>query len=224
MIYLILFLEGILTFISPCLLPMIPVYLSYIAGSNDSFRRHSTVKNAIGFVLGFTFVFVTMGAFMGTLGVFLASYSRIVSIFAGIVMILLGLSFMDIIRIPFFNLQSNREMKRNTGGFFQSVLFGVVFSISWTPCVGAFLGSALMMAASSGGVLKGIIMLLIYSLGLGIPFLLSALLLDELKSSFDFIKKHYRIISTISGVFLIVIGLLMISGIFGSILRMLSVV
>ena len=223
MLYLILFLEGILTFISPCLLPMIPVYLSYIAGSNNSFGRHSTVKNAIGFVLGFSFVFVTMGAFMGTLGVFLAAYSRIVNIIAGIVMILLGLSFMDIIRIPFFNLQSNREMKRNTGGFFQSVLFGVVFSISWTPCVGAFLGSALMMAASSGGVLKGIIMLFIYSLGLGIPFMLSALLMDELKSSFDFIKKHYDIISTISGVFLISIGLLMITGIFGSILRMLSV-
>lgn len=223
MLYLILFLEGILTFISPCLLPMIPVYLSYIAGSDNSFGRHSTVKNAIGFVLGFTFVFVTMGAFMGTLGVFLAAYSRIVSVFAGIVMILLGLSFMDIIRLPFFNLQKNREMKRNTGGFFQPVLFGVVFSISWTPCVGAFLGSALMMAASSGGVLKGIIMLFIYSLGLGIPFMLSALLLEELKSSFDFIKKHYRIISTVSGVFLIFIGLLMITGIFGSILRMLSV-
>jgi cytochrome c-type biogenesis protein len=203
---------------------MIPVYLSYIAGSNSSLSRRSSAKNAFGFVLGFTVVFVTMGAFMGTLGVFLASYSHIVSIIAGIVMILLGLSFMDIIRIPFFNIQRGRDLGNNPGGFFRSVLFGIVFSISWTPCVSTFLGSALMIAASSGGVFKGIIMLLTYSLGLGIPFLLSALLLDELKSSFDFIKRHLRVISIISGVFLIIIGLLMISGIFGAFLRILSAI
>jgi cytochrome c-type biogenesis protein len=222
LIYFILFLEGILTFISPCLLPMIPVYLSYIAGSDGSFRRHSTIKNAFGFIFGFTIVFVVLGAFMGTIGVFLTTYSHIVSIIAGIVMILLGLNFMGVLRLPFLNFQSSREMKYNTGGFVQSVLFGIVFSISWTPCVGAFLGSALMMAASTGGILKGIIMLLIYSLGLGIPFMLSALLLDELKTSFDFIKRNYRVISIASGLFLIIIGLLMISGIFGSVLRVLS--
>lgn len=222
MIYLILFLEGILTFISPCLLPMLPVYLSYLAGSDSAFRKNATVKNAAGFVLGFSIVFVILGAFMGTLGVFLANYSRIVNIIAGFIMILLGLSFMGVIRIPFFSSRSNIEIKRDSAGFFQSVLFGIVFSISWTPCVGAFLGSALMMAASTGGVFKGIVMLLVYSLGLGIPFMLSAILMDQLKSSFDFIKRHYKGISTASGIFLIIIGLLMIFGIFGSFLRLLS--
>jgi cytochrome c biogenesis protein CcdA len=106
--------------------------------------------------------------------------------------------------------------------FFRSVLFGMVFSVSWTPCVGAFLGSALMLATQSGSVVKGVLMLLAYSIGLGIPFILSALLIAKLKSAFDFIKKHYGIINKISGIFLIVVGLLMATGLFGSFLSLLS--
>lgn len=222
MIYLVLLFEGILTFISPCFIPMLPLYLSYLAGSESSRGINSSIKNSVGFVLGFTFVFVVMGAFSATLGVFLLTYSRIIDIVAGAIIILLGLNFLNIINIPLFNLQRSNISIKNMGRFFSSVLFGMVFSVSWTPCVGAFLGSALMMAASSGGVMKGIFMLLVYSLGLGIPFILSAFLFDQIKGSFGYIKKHYRAISAISGGFLIIIGILMISGILGSFIRLLS--
>jgi len=222
LVYLILFLEGILTFISPCLLPMIPLYISYLAGSGRSGDR-SSIVNAIGFVIGFTSVFVSLGAFMGTVGTFLLSYSRIVDVICGIIMLVLGLNFTGIIRIPVLNSGKGADYYSKKRGFFPSVLFGMVFSVSWTPCVGTFLGSALMMAASSGGALKGTFMLLVYSFGLGIPFLLSALLIDQVKGTFDFIKKHYKAVTVISGALLIIVGVLMISGLFGSLLRYLSI-
>ena len=107
-------------------------------------------------------------------------------------------------------------------GFFSSLLFGIVFSIGWTPCVGAFLGSALMLAASQGHAIEGGIMLLTYSLGLGIPFLISALLIDKLKGAFDFIKKHYKVINVISGCLLVAVGVLMATGMFGKLLAIMS--
>ena len=102
--------------------------------------------------------------------------------------------------------------------FFSAYLFGVIFSVGWTPCVGAFLGSALMMASTSGTVVKGIMMLLFYSLGLGVPFMISAILIDNLKSAFTFIKKHYNIINIISGALLVIIGILMATGLLARVL------
>ncbi len=121
-------------------------------------------------------------------------------------------------------LLTNTTEAQNTEnlGFFSSLIFGVVFSIGWTPCVGAFLGSALMLATSEGKVLTGVIMLLLYSLGLGIPFFISAILIDKLRGAFTFIKKHYKIINTVCGVLLIIVGVLMATGIFGKFLSFLS--
>ena len=107
-------------------------------------------------------------------------------------------------------------------GFFSAFLFGIVFSVGWTPCVGAFLGSALMLASQQGHVLEGMAMLLVYSLGLGIPFLISSLIVDKLKSAFDWIKMHYNIINKICGIFLVVIGILMATGLMGRFLALLS--
>ena len=107
-------------------------------------------------------------------------------------------------------------------GFFSALLFGIVFSIGWTPCVGAFLGSALMLAASQGQVLEGVLMLLAYSIGLGIPFLVSAVLIDKLKGAFNFIKRHYNVINIISGSLLVLIGILMATGVFDMLLRFLA--
>lgn len=222
MAYILIFFEGILTFISPCLLPMLPLYISYLAGSNAGTGSGSSIKNALGFILGFTVIFVSLGAFMGTLGVFLASYDRIISVISGIIMIILGLNFMDVIRIPLLNTGRGIEIRESKGGFFHSALFGMVFSLSWTPCVGTFLGSALMMAATSGGIHIGALMLLVYSLGLGIPFILSALLIDQIRNYFSFIKKHYRIVNIISGSFLILTGILMLSGVFETLLRLIN--
>ncbi|MEG2295634.1 MAG: cytochrome c biogenesis CcdA family protein [Oscillospiraceae bacterium] len=220
--YIILFLEGIITFISPCMLPMLPIYISYFAGSNIENKSKSTIKNAFGFVLGFTIVFVILGAFAGTIGRFLTSYSTIFNVISGGIMILFGLNFMEVIRIPLINQNKQIALKTKELGFFSSILFGIIFSIGWTPCVGTFLGSALILAASNGGSVKGILLLLSFSLGLGIPFMISAVLIDRLKSSFDFIKKHYKIINFISGIFLIIIGILMATGFMGYFLSLLT--
>lgn len=220
--YLISFLEGIITFISPCLLPMLPIYISYFAGQNNEGKKKSALKNAIGFVFGFTLVFVSLGAFAGAVGSFLKEYCTVVNIVSGIIVILFGLNFMEVIRIPFINTNLHLKMKTAKIGFLSSVLFGVIFSIGWTPCVGAFLGSALMLAASSGESLKGISMLLSFSLGLGIPFIASAVLIDRLKATFDFIKKHYHVINLISGGLLVMIGLLMATGFMGYFLSLLT--
>ncbi|MHC1694712.1 MAG: cytochrome c biogenesis CcdA family protein [Eubacteriales bacterium] len=212
--YLLSFLEGFITFVSPCLLPMLPVYISYFAGQNTG-KKHKAAVNALGFVLGFTILFVILGAFAGTLGSFLRSHMTAVNIITGIIIILFGLNFMEIIRLPFINNIGGPSGKRGEPGFFSSMLFGIVFSVSWTPCVGTFLGSALMLAAQSGESIKGIFMLLSFSLGLGIPFVVSAVMIDKLKGAFDFIKKHYKIINRISGAILILLGLLIATGLIG---------
>ncbi len=218
--YVISFLEGILTFISPCLLPMLPIYLSYFAGGGTRTLR-KTVTGALGFVLGFTVVFVAMGALAGTLGSFLREYQTAVNIVSGLVVIFFGLHYLGVFQLSIFR-GSNRTVNTRDMGFFSAWLFGVIFSLGWTPCVSAFLGSALMLASQQGHVVEGMLMLLCYSLGLGILFVLSAILIDSLKSAFDFIKRHYGIINRICGILLIVIGVLMATGMMGRLLNLLS--
>lgn len=217
--YFISFLEGIITFISPCLLPMLPIYISYFAGGSERDIKR-VIKNAMGFIGGFTTVFVLLGALAGTLGSLLHEYSMMINIIAGVIVVFFGLNFLGIFKFNIF--KGTKNAKTDNLGFFSSVLFGVVFSISWTPCVGAFLGSALMLAASQGNVLQGVVMLLLYSLGLGIPFFISAILIDRLKDAFTFIKKNYRIINTVSGILLITVGVLMATGLFGKFLVLIS--
>lgn len=225
--YLILFLEGIITFISPCLLPMLPIYVSYFAGSaadnnEQSKHKNSALKNSIAFVLGFGIVFTILGAFAGTLGSLLIKYSTQINIVSGLIIILFGLNFMGVLNIKFLNMTKKIDVEVKQTGFFSTVLFGIVFAIGWTPCVGAYLGSALMIAAQSANVLKGIIMLICFSLGLGIPFIISAVLIDKLKSTFDFIKRNYKTINIISGLLLIIVGILMATGMMGYFLSLLT--
>lgn len=218
--YLISFLEGIITFISPCLLPMLPIYISYFAGNNSN-NSKKTLTHALGFVFGFTIVFVSMGALAGTVGSFLREYQTPVNVISGIIVILFGLNFLGVLKITIFQ-GNQKQINTDNMNFFSSVLFGVIFSIGWTPCVGAFLGSALMLASQQGQTLVGMLMLLTYSLGLGIPFILSAILIHKLKSTFDFIKSHYTIINRISGGFLILVGIMMATGTLGKLLTLLS--
>lgn len=220
--YMISFLEGIITFISPCLLPMLPIYISYFAGGGERTTKKA-VTNALGFVLGFSLVFIAMGALAGTVGSFLTKYQTIVNLVSGVIVIIFGLNFLGVFRLNLFNSnQGNSRFNPENMGFFSAVLFGIIFSIGWTPCVGTFLGSALMLASQQGSVLKGTMMLVAYSVGLGIPFLFSAVLIDKLKTAFDFIKKHYRVINLVSGGLLVVIGILMATGMFGRFLALLS--
>ena len=217
--YIISFLEGIITFVSPCLLPMLPVYVSYFAGGEEKGSKR-VIKNAVGFILGFTLVFVALGALAGTLGRLLVEYRALVNIVTGLVVIFFGLHFLGVFKLDIF--KGIKGAKTENLGFFSSLLFGVVFSVGGTPCVGAFLGSALMLAASRGHVLEGVCMLLCYSLGLGIPFFIRALLIDKLKGAFSFVKRHYNVINTVSGILLIVVGVLMASGLLGKFLNLMS--
>lgn len=217
--YLISFLEGIITFISPCLLPMLPVYVTYFAGGEER-KQSRVIKNSLGFILGFTTVFVLMGALAGFFGELTRKYATVLNIVTGSIVIFFGLSFLGLFRLNIF--KGSRFENKTDLGFFSAILFGIVFSIGWTPCVGAFLGSALMLAANGGSTVQGVMMLLAYSIGLGIPFLISAVLIDKLKGAFNFIKSHYRIINTVSGILLIVMGIMMATGVFGRVLALAS--
>ena len=224
--FVMVFLEGMITFISPCIVPMLPIYFAYLAGESgnedDSSRKllnskginKKFLKNAIGFVIGFTIIFVVLGAFSGSLGRLVSSHIWIVNLIAGLVMIIFGLNFMGLISINFLNRNISYSKVNDKMDFSASVLFGLTFGISFSPCVGAFLGSALALSASQGSVITGIIMLLLYSLGLGIPFIASALLVDQLQTSFDFIKRNHKKINFVSGIFLIIMGIITGLGVF----------
>lgn len=218
--YVISFLEGVVTFISPCLLPMLPIYISYFAGGGERSVK-KTLSGALGFVTGFTIVFVALGALAGTLGSLLKEYQTAVNIVSGLIVIFFGLNFLGVFKLTLFK-GSNHKVNMKNMGFFSAMLFGIIFSVSWTPCVGAFLGSALMLASQQGHVGEGVVMLLVYSLGLGIPFVLSAVLIDYLKSAFNWIKKHYKVINIVCGVLLILVGVLMVTGLIGRMFTLLS--
>ena len=217
--YLISFLEGVITFISPCLLPMLPIYISYFAGGGERSVK-KTLTAAFGFVLGFTVVFVALGALAGTLGSFLRTHQTAVNLISGAVVMAFGLNYLGLLRWNLF--RGSGRAVQGERGFFSAMAFGVIFSVGWTPCVGAFLGSALMMASQQGKALMGMGMLLCYSLGLGVPFLVSAVLIDQLKSAFNWIKAHYGIINKVCGVFLLLVGAAMATGMLSRLLSALS--
>ena len=199
---------------------MLPIYVSYFAGGENS-NIKKTLKNAIGFVTGFTIVFVAMGALAGTIGGVLIKYQTVVNVVTGLIVIFFGMNFIGVIKINLFSGAKGGMPKKDLG-FFSSMLFGIVFSISWTPCVGAFLGSALMLASQQGKVLVGMIMLLVYSLGLGIPFIFSAILIDKLRNTFNFIKRNYKVVNVVCGVLLIAVGVLMMTGMMNKLVVFLS--
>ncbi len=215
--YLITFIEGIISFISPCMLPMLPIYISYFAPGGEGKRK--TLPRVLAFVLGFTLVFTTLGLFAGTLGAFLSKHQSIVNIVCGVLVVTFGLSYLEVIRLPFFK---GMNAGRSADSIVSAFLFGAVYSISLTPCVGAFLGSALMLASTSGGAVKGALLLFVYSMGLGIPFLLSAVLLEKLGDTFSWIKAHYKVINTVCGVFLILVGVAMATGFLNAVLHLFS--
>lgn len=208
--YVLVFLEGILTFISPCILPLLPVYFFYLAGAsgNDTVNRGKLLRNAIGFVIGFTIVFVLLGATATALGSFMKVYIDIFRRISGILMIVFGLNFMGILKLNFLNFEKRMDYSFKELRFFNSIVFGIVFGFGWTPCVGAFLGSALLMAGNSETIVHGTLLLFIYSAGLGVPFILASIAFDSIKNTFKQIQKYNSIISIISGMVLILAGIL----------------
>lgn len=223
--YILLFLEGIITFISPCILPMLPIYISYFTGESgeDNKSRYNTVINTLGFVLGFTVVFTLLGILAGTLGGLIKEYNSIVNIISGVIVIIFGMNYIGIFKIKFLERSFKINIKIRTFKFLSSIIFGMIFAIGWTPCVGTFLGAALMIAINSKEVFKGAIMLLVYSVGLGIPFVICAVFIDSIKGTFNFVKRNYKVINKISGIILIITGIAIMTGYLNRILSILTI-
>jgi len=216
--YVITFLEGIISFISPCTLPLLPVYIAYLTGGQEAELTGAAGGNTkqplrwarpLGFVLGFTVIFCLMGMFAGALSSLFVQHQRVVDVVCGAVVIVFGLVYLGVIPVRFLR---GVEQRGEIRSFFSAMVFGVVYSVSLTPCVGAFLGSAIMLAAASGTAVKGTVLLLVYSLGMGVPFLLSALLIEQLSGAFAAIKRHYAVIDRVCGIFLLLVGAAMACG------------
>lgn len=207
--YLFTFLEGLASFISPCLLPMLPIYISYFMGGEEKNKKKAII-NSIGFVIGFTIVFLVLSIFASTVGSIISEYIKYIKITFGIIIILLGLNYIEIFKLKFLSKTKIVKMSTKNLNFFKTMLFGILFSISWTPCIGTFLSSALLLIAKEQELLKGIVLMFVYSLGLGIPFIISVILIEKLKDVFDFIKKNYKKVKMLSGFILICMGVYII--------------
>jgi cytochrome c-type biogenesis protein len=193
---------------------MLPIYFSYLAGTsgNDKTQnaagKSNLLANSFAFVLGFTLVFVALGATVTTLGHFLINNRSLLQKISGLIMMVFGLSFMGILNLKFLNMEKRLDFKFEKLRFFSSILFGMVFGFGWTPCLGTFLGSALALASSSKTITQGVLLLLVYSIGLGIPFILTSVLFEKVKGAFKLIQKHSRTISIVSGILLVIAGIL----------------
>lgn len=213
------FFAGLISFLSPCVLPLVPGYLSYISGvSSDQMRdgadaetRRRVMVNAVGFVLGFSLVFVALGASATALGQLMLTQLDMLSKVAGAVIILFGLHTMGILRIKWLYMEKRVQLNAKPLGVLGAVLVGMAFGFGWTPCIGPILASILAVAATQETVGQGISLLTVYSLGLGIPFLLAGLAINQFFAVFDKIKRHMRAVEIASGLLLIAVGILMIT-------------
>lgn len=210
MAYIFTFIEGVFAFVSPCILPMLPIFLAYISADEEKSVQKRFV-NTLFFVLGFTFSFVVMGRTAFSLGRFLQSYKRLLIKLAGVAMVFFGCVYLDI-----FNINLGREAKNIGGkGLISNFLFGISYSFGWTPCMGVFLGSALTLAGVQDTVFKGMLLLFCFGMGLGLPFILFSLMYAKLRGVVDFLKKNSQKIKLIGGGMLIAVGLAMVFDLFG---------
>ena len=215
------FVEGLITFLSPCVLPMLPVYVLYFTGGEDA-GTGRTLARALSFSAGFGAVFVLLGVFAGTLGALLARYQRIVNVALGLAMIVLGLAYAGVLRLPALERLMGAlrpGVRVEAKGCLSCAALGVIFSVGWSPCTGTFLGSAMMMAAAQGHALGGVALLACYALGLAVPFVLCALAIDRLKGALNAVKRHYAAVNRACGAFLVLVGLLMMTGWFARLPR-----
>ncbi len=212
---------GIISFLSPCILPVIPSYLAFITGMSieelsqqESLRkvRKKVIANSLMFILGFAILFIALGVSATFIGKFLYKNIRWFEIIGGVLVIILGLHFAGIFRLKFLDREKKIHLKKKPLGYLGTCLVGMAFGAGWTPCVGPILGAILAMAATTQDILKGVILLIFYSAGLGIPFLLSAIILHKFFEYFKTIRKYFKVISIVGGVLLIIVGILLISG------------
>lgn len=208
------FLAGVLMFLAPCTLPIVPGYLAFIAG-----KQGRVMSNALAFVLGFSVVFILLGTFAGLFGALLAPWRDTLAQVAGVILIFFGLVMLGV-RIPFLSGQKSVRLPAwlSVGHPASSALIGVLFAVGWSPCIGPILGTILLLASSSATALQGAMLLAVFSLGLGLPFLLTALLLDKAQSAFARFTRAANILSKVGGLVLVGLGLLMLTGRMGLLL------
>lgn len=213
------FAAGLLTFLSPCVLPLIPGYLSFMTGltsaelADESHRTSEVMVPALLFVMGFSIIFVALGASASVLGQFLSQYRVLLEKVAGVVVVLFGVLMLGIIKVPGLYGEARFDLSRaRSFGRWAGLVMGMAFAAGWTPCVGPILGSILALAGTSGSVAKGALLLLVYSIGLGVPFLLVAFLFGRVTPLLKWLNRHALIINRVAGVVLIAVGILIFSG------------
>jgi cytochrome c-type biogenesis protein len=221
------FLAGLLSFLSPCVLPLIPSYITYITGlsfadlqtGNLSRNvRRQTLIHSLLFIAGFTTIFVLLGASASFIGEYLQEHMILIRRIGGILIVLFGIHLTGLVPIRLLLGEKRFNINRKPAGYFGSFMVGVAFSAGWTPCIGPILTSILMIAATEETLSRGVILLLAYSLGLAIPFLLSSLAMDRFLVTFNRFKKHIRLFEIAAGLFLIIIGIM----VYGNYLNKLS--
>jgi len=216
--YISAFLGGLLSFLSPCVLPLIPSYVSFITGiSFEDFKtgdkariRKLTIINSVAFVTGFSTVFVLLGVSSSYVGRFFAVYYDHIRIIGGIIIIVMGLYVMGVIKLNFLSAERRVHLHSKPRGHFGSYIVGLTFGAGWTPCIGPILGTILLIASTTGSAMEGFKLLLVYSAGLAIPFVATALLINSFLSHFSAIQKYMKIIMIISGLMLIGFGVILL--------------
>lgn len=214
------FIAGLLSFLSPCVLPLIPSYITYITGISfadlqaehpSHIIRQKTILHSLSFICGFTAVFVLLGASATFIGSFLSENAVIIRKVGGVLLVLLGLHVTGLFHLRFLLGEKRVSIKHKPAGYAGSFLVGIAFAAGWTPCIGPILAAILAVAATEEKVYQGVLLLLLYSLGLGVPFFLSALAMHRFMEVFNRFKKYIRFFEIITGVFLVVIGVLIYS-------------
>ena len=209
---------GILSFASPCVLPLVPIYLGYLGGAavgDEARSRGKTVAHALAFVLGFSLVFVVLGASVGLVGYALYRHLPVIVRVGGVLLVVLGLHLTGLVKIPFLYMEKRIQVKQQAKGtYWASFLVGMVFAFGWTPCVGPILSGILLLASVTQTVGRGALLLAAYSLGLGLPFLLTALALSLATRWLKRLNRYMNAVSVVAGAFLIIAGVLLFTGLF----------
>lgn len=214
------FAAGIFSFLSPCVLPLIPSYLSFISGvSLEDMRHDRTLKrvrarvvlNSVAFIAGFSLVFISLGVSASFLGSLFFGYRNSIRIVGGLFILLVGLYLMGLVKIPALERYLQFNLKDKPAGYLGSVLVGITFAVAWTPCVGPILGAILALAGTSGEIGRGTLLLSMYAAGLGLPFFLSALAINSFMQLSQSFRRYIHAVHMAGGILLVIVGLLLIT-------------
>jgi len=217
------FIAGLLSFLSPCVLPLAPAYVGYLGGTalvttegvviSD---RRATLIHAASFILGFSIVFVALGASVGLIGYLLYDFMPLIQKVGGVLLVIFGLHYMGVFKIPFLYQQKRIEFQADPRlGYFSSLLVGLFFGAGWTPCIGLTLSGILMLAGNAATVGRGALLLAVYSAGLGVPFLMLGLALDRMSGWLKRLNRRMNLVSILSGLFLIGMGIIVYTNTIG---------